>query len=186
MVMSGSRFVRVKYVNSPKKEGGKYGNIKLDNDELVWVPVDQLRLFEAGREYEIISKRQKWGNDWQDVLDRVVYGNGGGGGGSRGSSTAPTTGSAGYRQTGGGAGQARPEQAMMIFVTGIVGRAVGSGKFGPDDVSAWTKAAIDAWFKGQVYIAKLSEDLANDGAEPEPQQEPQRDFSRDPNDEIPF
>lgn len=181
-----SRFVRVKYVNSPKKEGGKFGNIKDESGDLVWVPVDQLRLFNAGQEYEIETKRQKWGQDWVEILDKVIYGSGGGR-----QQSAPQTQSRPAPQTGGH----RPggiDQSLHIFVTGIVGRAMGSGKFGPDDVIPWTKAAIDAFFRGQVYIAKLQEDLANDGApepEPEPQQRsrgPQQDFSRDPNDEIPF
>lgn len=182
-----SRFVKVKYVNQPKKEGGKYGNIKLDNEELVWVPVDQLRLFEVGREYEIVTKRQKWGNDWQEVLDKVVYGNGGGR-----QQSEPQQRQASGGSFSGGAGQARSDQAMMIFVTGIVGRAVGSGKFGPDDVNAWTKAAIDAWFKGQTYIAKMLEDLASDGDEPEtppPQQRRAPGRAPDPtspDDEVPF
>ena len=36
-------------------------------------------------------------------------------------------------------------QAEEIFVTGIVGRAMGSGKFGPEHISVLTKAAIQAW-----------------------------------------
>lgn len=32
-----------------------------------------------------------------------------------------------------------------IFVTGIVGRAMGSGKFGPTDIKALTLAALEAW-----------------------------------------
>jgi len=37
--------------------------------------------------------------------------------------------------------------ARQIFVTGIVGRAMGSGKFTPSDLEALTSAAITAYDK---------------------------------------
>lgn len=186
--MADTRHVKVKYVNHPKKEGGKYGNIKVDGDELIWVPVDQLRLFQQGQSYEIEIKRQKWGENWVDILDKIIYG---GGGREANGDHRPQQERA----------QAAPVQARNqwqtgeaqrdIFITGVVGRAMGSGKFGPDDLKAWTKAAVDAWFSAQVYIAKMDEDLRNDGEEPPPPPQqrrsgPQQDFSREPDDEIPF
>ena len=40
---------------------------------------------------------------------------------------------------------AQSDQAEDIFVTGIVGRALGSGQFGTTDIDALTKAAVQAW-----------------------------------------
>lgn len=129
-----------KYVNPPKKPGGKYGNIKTADNALHWVPVNHLGVFMVGQAANISTEYQQWGDMQASVVTNV---NG-----------VDITGQAPNPQ-----GQVprgdRPSPLPQnvpasdtdesIFVTGIVGRAMGSGQFGVTDIDILAKAAVAAW-----------------------------------------
>ena len=142
--------VNIEYVNQPKKQGGKYGNLNVGRDrEPIFVPVDELRFYQKGAatvEYDL----QTWGDkqvmvatrnltDWQappqggaPAAPAPAY---------PGNQPAPPP--AGHN--GAPAGDAK-EKGM--FVMGVVGRAMGSGKYQPQDIPLLVEYALEGW---QVY-----------------------------------
>jgi hypothetical protein len=134
--------MKVKYVNQPKKPDGKFGNIKMESGETFFVNVGRLNLYRTGMEIEPPSKSEKWG----DNVVQVIPANYDPTGGSAPNTPPPLNGS--YNQT-----PAPPPQRTNgtlgkegeMFVMGVVGRAMGSGKFDITDVDVLTKAAVQAW-----------------------------------------
>ena len=146
--------VNIKFVNFPQP-GKKFGRLQLDNGMTIWVPPNLLDSFRAGMSCEIGTKEQLWGDKPVVV---ATTGPQQGYGGQQGSAS-----SQGYNQgqsntrtyqrpnTGfqprviqGGGGRPEPD-ARMIFVTGIVGRAMGSGKFSASEIAVLTQAAMQAY-----------------------------------------
>jgi hypothetical protein len=146
--------VTAEYVNQPKNPGGKYGSINVGNKRYINVPVNMLSQFTKGGQYEIEVITQTWGDRDVEVLKKVNYVSGG------------TNGAAPQQQSRMGGGNA--DTPMQIFITGIVGRAMGSGKFGPQDVEPWTLAALDAYRALNRRIAQLKRE-AEDGPQDEPE-----------------
>lgn len=60
--------MKIKYVNAPKKEGGKFGNIKMESGETFFVNVGRLNLYRTGMEIEPPSKSEKWGDNVVQVI----------------------------------------------------------------------------------------------------------------------
>lgn len=74
-----------------------------------------------------------------------------------------------------GQAQATHDTAEEIFVTGVVGRAMGSGKFGVEDIEGLTKAAMNAWReRHRTYFERQESD---DGPPPyDPEDDPFADL----------
>lgn len=128
------------YVNLPKQAGGKYGNIKLQDGTLFFVPVNMLGSFAANIPANINYEGQTWGKPPDAKQVYVVTAINGQG----------ITGQAGPVQGGDRPAPTpqnvpRTDESENIFVTGIVGRAMGSGNFTAEDIGPLTKAATQAW-----------------------------------------
>jgi hypothetical protein len=128
--------MKIKYVNAPKKEGGKFGNIKMETGETFFVTAGNLNRFKTGMEIEPPYKAEKWGENVVNVIpphyDPAANAN-----------TAPTP---APPAPGHNSRQNNfDSKDAMIFVTGIVGRSMGSGKFDTQDIPLLSKAALAAW-----------------------------------------
>jgi len=164
--------VNVRYVNAPQNPNGKYGNLKLGDGSTIMVPVDMLGMFQPGN-YEIGTKYQTWGQGTDQERQVVIATTGPGGqpgglqhrGGYQGNQQGGgfqrprqgfqprvyqggrTGGSQGYQ----GGGDKDPRQ---IFITGVVGRAMGSGKFAASEIAVLTQAAARSY--DEYMVAKAA------------------------------
>jgi hypothetical protein len=154
--------ISIKYVNFPRP-GGKYGNIKAVDGSTVMIPPDLLGLFRAGQTVEIGTKTQTWGQGTAEERVVTVATTGpldartgpvqaqgvqpGYGGPVQGQpSQRPNTSLLRPRVIQGGpVGVSQTDQARHIFVTGCVGRALGSGKFAASEIRVLTQAANEAY-----------------------------------------
>jgi hypothetical protein len=158
--------INIKFVNLPRVGStGKYGSIVGQDGTRVMVPVDLLGQFRAGMTVDVPTKAQTWGQG-TDREAQVIIATSGPGGGStgavQGQGYSPSIHGTPDRNTGqrantgfrptvyqGGAGQqpAAVDQGRQIFVTGTVGRAMGSGKFAASELPVLTQAACEAYDK---------------------------------------
>lgn len=60
--------MKVKYVNQPRKEGGKFGNIKMESGETFFVNVGSLNRYSVGMEINPPHKPEKWGDNVVNVI----------------------------------------------------------------------------------------------------------------------
>lgn len=129
-----------KYVNPPKKQGGKYGSIKTTDNALHWVPVNHLGMFMVGQAANISTTLQQWGDMQASVITHVngvdITGQAPSQSGQVPHADRPSPNPSNVPQD---------DTAESIFVTGIVGRAMGSGAFGVDAIDLLTKTAAKAW-----------------------------------------
>jgi hypothetical protein len=152
--------INVKYVN-PAKPGGKWATLKTVTGELIMCPPDLLQHFRPGEVIEANTKQQTWfAGTPQEELKTII-------------SSVPQQGhtgavqnmgpSLGYQaanqalanqrpNTGfqprvvqGGGTPPQADQARHIFITGVVGRAMGSGKFTASEIPVLTQAAGEAY-----------------------------------------
>ena len=144
--------MKIKYVNQPKKPEGKFGNIKMETGETFFVTVGNLNRYSVGMEIEPPSKSEKWGDNVVQVIPAHYNPSA-----NANQSAAPVPTPAppplnpSYAQPAPSAPRtngARGKEGEM-FVMGVVGRAMGSGKFEVTDIDLLTKAAIAAW-RGNV------------------------------------
>lgn len=128
------------YVNQPKRQGGKFGNIKLQDGTLYMVPVNMLGSFAPGVAANIDYQNQTWGQGQDAKQVSVVTAINGQNitgqagpvrGGDRPAPTPPNV------------PQSDKEEGM--FIMGVVGRAMGSGQFSTGDIAMLTKCAAQAW-----------------------------------------
>jgi len=148
----------IKYVNFPKP-GGKYGRLVDANGQTIWCPPDLLGMFRAGMTVDIGTKQQTWGQGEtarevtiatsgpQGVLPGVQQGHAyGSGPQARTAYAPPVRSNTGFQprvvQGGGGAPD---KDAKMIFVTGVVGRAMGSGKFTASEIGVLAQEAARSY-----------------------------------------
>jgi hypothetical protein len=142
----------VKYVNEPREATGKYGNIKSPEGVTIMVPKDMLHLFQAGTTVDIPTKPQTWGQGTESERQVIIATAGPGG------YSPPSRGQGGpigvQRNTGfqprvvqnpPALAPRTTDQEKMIFVTGVVGRSMGSGKFAASEIPVLTQAALIAW-----------------------------------------
>ena len=150
--------ITVRYVNFPRPgSSGKYGTLKLTDGSTLMCPVDLLEYFRANQQYDVPTKDQTWSNGpvtivagppgGQNQAAGGYYGNGGYPRAvSRETATRPNTGFQ-PRVVQGGLGQPAKshDQERMIFITGVVGRAMGSGKFAPSEIPVLLQAAAESF-----------------------------------------
>lgn len=133
-----------KYVNPPKPDK-KYGSIKTPEGVSYMLPAGMVDAFVQGATYDVPVKQETWGKGDDAKVVNIIAGRpGSAGSGVVNQQPAPQA----------AASAAPPPMRsarmgdtndMSIFVTGIVGRAMGSGKFGATDIDALTKCAIAAY-----------------------------------------
>lgn len=130
--------LNIQYVNEAKPDK-KYGTIKTREGESYALPAGMSGVFQPNTTVEVPTQDQKWG----DKVVHVIMGRPANGNAPPPQPTPPPV-----TQTNGHAtGTARMSDPKdtLIFVTGIVGRAMGSGQFGITDIDLLTKAALAAY-----------------------------------------
>lgn len=136
--------VTLKYVNQPKNPTGKMGSVVDGAGVRYMVPVENLGKFAVGGTYEVAVAQEVWkpGEPALMVIRGVPAQAGAAPSYTPAPAASPTHASG--HVNGAKIGESA---ARQIFVTGIVGRAMGSGKFTPSDLEALTSAAITAYDK---------------------------------------
>lgn len=128
-----------KYVNHAKPDK-KFGSIIDPNGAKFMLPVGMQDAFVAGQTYDVPTSNKKWGQDAVVVIE----GRPGAAGSTHPATPAPTpqTSPAGHNS---GRMTNYDDKDALIFITGVVGRSMGSGSFGATDIKLLTLAAIEAW-----------------------------------------
>ena len=165
------------YVNPPKNPQGKWGNVKDAQGNVFWVPVSYLPNFQIGQPVNISHQMspRPWGN--LGHVQQITHING-----------LAVTGQQGPVQ-GGDRPAATPQNVPQsdkeegMFIMGVVGRAMGSGQFGMDDILHLTQRTALAWRKRHEQSAGVSD--GSYGLEP-PQGDPNAPPDHDPREEPPF
>lgn len=128
--------VTVQYVNQPR-EGKKMGSIKTEDGAYYSVNPSDLGQFQKGQTYSIEYDETTVNGRTFRNFKRII-------------SSAPTGG----------------DKEEMIFITGVVGRAMGSGQFKPADIVTLAVAAKEAWLALQgvdpIIPAKTAGDSLDD------------------------
>jgi len=125
--------IQVKYNNEPKP-GKKMANIKTADGMTFFYYPDKMG-FREGENVTIEYDEQQWGDKPVNVIRRIVPAV------SPQAATRPVPGHNSNGHTNGN-GSSKDE---LIFVTGVVGRAMGSGKYDASDIGLLTKAAKVAY-----------------------------------------
>ena len=117
-----------KYVNAPKP-GKKMGSIK-DQAGILWLcDPGLLTSFSPGRPATVEAETVKFNDGTvMQKITGIVHG------------AEPATNGAAHHGN-----ERQPNAGREIFITGIVGRAMGSGQFAIADITALTAAAAAAW-----------------------------------------
>jgi len=131
--------ITLKYVNQPKNPTGKMGSVVDGAGVRYMVPVENLGRFTTGGTYDVAVSQEVWkpGEPALMVIRGVPV--------LATAHLAPATPTHASGHVNGA--KIGESAARQIFVTGIVGRAMGSGKFTPSDLEALTSAAITAYDK---------------------------------------
>lgn len=136
--------ITTKYVNQPKNPTGKMGSVVDMGGVRYMVPVENLSRFSVGASYEVATGQEVWkaGEAPVSVIRGIPTPVGAG---TPQQPSAPVNHPAPTPHINGSkVGEAA---ARQIFVTGIVGRALGSGKFTISDMDALASAAAAAYDK---------------------------------------
>ena len=119
-----------KYVNA-LKPGKKYATIKDQQDTMWLCPPGLLGSFTPGSPISVEYETAKFGDGTErPKITGVVHGT--------------TNGSAPAQEAPRSNGHS-PNQGREIFITGVVGRAMGSGKFSAADIAGLALAAAETW-----------------------------------------
>jgi hypothetical protein len=130
--------IQVKYDNPPKP-GKKMANVK-DAAGVTYFYYPDKMGFQAGETVTIDYDVQDWGGKPMNVVKAIVPN------GYRGPQQAQSVAAPSYTPAPAGHnGAASRTSAREMFIMGVVGRAMGSGKFGAQDIYGLTAAASDAW-----------------------------------------
>ncbi len=125
------------------KPGKKYGTIKDTAGARFLIPFGVEGMFAKGQPVNIRYEHESW---CKDGIVRAVNG-------QQLNSAAPAPPLPATQQTVAQAPLTPPrasDTAEEIFVTGIVGRAMGSGQFSVTDIALLAKAATQAWRERQM------------------------------------
>lgn len=118
------RTVTVQFVNQPKP-GRKFGSIKVENGDYISVSPEKLAYFQKGAQVDISYVITEQGYLNLKEIHSAPPSNG-----------APT-------RMGSSRGAGAPD--IVMFVTGVVGRAMQSGKFDASDIRRLTEYAHEAF-----------------------------------------
>lgn len=127
--MTATATITPKYVNQPLP-GKKLGSIKDQQDVKWFVDPGLLGSFHQGTAITVEWEPMKFSDGKESKkITGVVHG------------AAPQAAHA----VNGAAPSEHPNRERDIFITGVVGRAMGSGKFGGEDLPALVRCALAAW-----------------------------------------
>ena len=136
----------ISFVNHPTKPDAKYGNLKTSDNQRIMVPIANLGQYERGRTYDIPTQTKTWTPGEPPVIVAQPYQEAPADPpdlfppsdtvGRTSPPPAPAATPAPFR--------GNPE-ARGIFLTGVVGRAMGSGKFAASEIEVLLDAAMAAY-----------------------------------------
>jgi hypothetical protein len=165
--------------------GRKFGKLQLNDGQTLWVPPELLGQFRGGMVAEVGTKQQTWGQGTDARQVTIVttgpmqggmlpqqatpYGQGYGQPTAQQAPQRPNTGFQPRVYEGGGR-QKTDGEAKMIFVTGVVGRAMGSGKFTASEIAVLAQEAARTY--DLVTAAKPPIPQQTDDPPPYPDGEP--------------
>ena len=132
----------VKYVNAAK-DGKKFGSVVDNAGTRFMVPTAMVSQFEAGKTYDVPTKQEKWGESLVTVV--AGFASPAAAGSSQPQPYVPPPRAQIATYTPGPAPSNSDHKDALIFVTGLVGRAMGSGKFVASDMTDLTSEAVKAW-----------------------------------------
>ena len=141
--MTQAATIQVQYVNQPREAHWKSGSIKDSNGQYWNVPKEQLGMFQQGETCEILWEQT---GKYPSIVGK-------GGQLFPKQPTQPQPGSAVPRNVNWPGPQNRPpltyekkqDTPEEIFITGVVGRAMGSGSFVIEQIPQLTRMAAYAW-----------------------------------------
>lgn len=139
--------ISIKYVNAAKPDK-KYGSLVDVSGAKYMCPASLVGQFKSGTTVEVPTQSAKWGTDVVEVIM-----------GGPQATAAPSTSAWSKPQPPAVSPPPSPPAAFsapatgamdrkdaLIFVTGTVGRAMGSGQFKAGDLMALTNESLKAWF----------------------------------------
>jgi len=121
--MSEQRVITPKYVNAPKP-GKKMGSVALEDGSRLAAYSEVLAKMQPGKTYSCTVESQQWTNGQVWVIKGV---------------SEPTPAQKAV------ASNEQSDKERMMFIMGVCGRAMGSGKFDATDIRLLTMAARDAY-----------------------------------------
>ena len=139
--------IQVQYVNQPREANWSHGNVKDVNKQLWSVRKDRLSYFTAGETCDILWEQT---GKYPEIIGK-------GGQPFPSQQPAPQPGTAAPRNANWPGPPPQPVTTLTytkdgkqdtpeeIFITGIVGRAMGSGKFEMEQIPELTRIAATAW-----------------------------------------
>ena len=136
--------INIKWVN-PAKPDKKFGSIKSVEGETYWVPAHMVSQFQPNTTVDVPTQSAKWGTS----IVQVVSGHAQASAPSAAAWSKPQVPEparsvpANYSTPASGN---MDRKDALIFITGLVGRAMGSGQFKPSDIETLTHEATKAWF----------------------------------------
>jgi len=157
--------ITARFINQPKNPTGKFGNIKDADKNTYFMPKGMLAMVQPGVPFTADIEEQNWQNGPVQVITKIL------------AQSSPAT------QARAANGHAPNDTERQIFITGVVGRAMGSGQFGVNDIKVLTLAADAAW------QALQASKRGNISASPENRQPPAQqapNYGDELNDSIPF
>jgi len=127
--------INIKYVN-PAKPDKKFGSLVDVDGTKYMCPANMVSQFRAGTTVDVPVQQSKWGVDLVNVIAGHAQ------------ATAPSTAAWSKPQppvVSVAATGSMDRKDALIFITGLVGRAMGSGKFLASDMETLTNEAIKSW-----------------------------------------
>ena len=128
--------INIKWVNAAK-EGKKFGSLVDVDGTKYMCPAGIVSQFRPGTTVDVPTQQAKWGVDIVNVIAGHAQ------------ASAPSTAAWSKPQAPAVAAAATgsmDRKDALIFITGLVGRAMGSGKFNVTDIQDLTHEATKAWF----------------------------------------
>ena len=157
--------ITARFVNQPKNPTGKFGNIKDADKNTYFMPKGMLSMVQPGVPFTADIETQNWQNGEVQVITKIL------------AQSSPQT------QTRASNGSAPNDTERQIFITGVVGRAMGSGQFGVVDIKALALSADEAW---QALQAKKRGNISTSPENRQPPAQNGQNYAAELNDEVPF
>ena len=135
--------INIKYVN-PAKDGKKFGSIAGTDGTRYMVPAGMVGQFQPNTTVDVPTKVEQWGATSVTIV--AGHASAAPVSAPQQSYSPPPPPTAAPQAHSYAPHAAAVDKDAFIFVTGLVGRAMGSGKFASGDMTDLTHEALKAWF----------------------------------------
>lgn len=137
--------INIKYVN-PAKDGKKFGSIAGTDGTRYMVPAGMVSAFQPNTTVDVPTKVEQWGATSVTIVAGHASAAPVNSAPPQQSYSPPPPSTAAPQAHSYASHAAGVDKDAFIFVTGLVGRAMGSGTFKSGDMSDLTHEALKAWF----------------------------------------